>query len=77
MQEFQSRTYRPEDHAACLSAFASNVPEYFAPHEQGDFLHFLGGPVHRRPYLVIEYQGKVIACGGLAIIEDKRSAFLS
>lgn len=58
------RDYRPVDRAACLALFEGNVPEYFAPSERADFEAFLDAIDF--PYLVIEEQGGVLACGGWA-----------
>ena len=56
------RPYRPQDRAACLALFESNVPEYFADAERADFIdqldHLEG------PYLIVENAGTPVACGG-------------
>lgn len=56
------RDYRPIDRAACLVLFDGNVPEYFAPSERADFEVFLDAIDF--PYLVIEEEGGLLACGG-------------
>jgi hypothetical protein len=60
------RDYRPDDRAACLAVFASNVPTFFAAHEEADFARFLDRLPG--PYLVLEgADGAVIGCGGHAV----------
>ena len=41
MTAAKTRPYRPEDRAACLAAFDSNVPVYFDVSERADFEAFL------------------------------------
>jgi hypothetical protein len=59
------RRYLPDDRAACLALFASNVPSSFLVEEEpmfADFLDQMPGP-----YLVVEdTAGRLIACGGVA-----------
>lgn len=60
------RPYGRADFAACLALFDGNVPEFFAPGERGEFVAFLeGGPA--TPYLVVERDGVVVACGGVSV----------
>ncbi|MBO9664557.1 GNAT family N-acetyltransferase [Dokdonella sp.] len=58
----QVRQYRPQDRAACLALFESNVPEYFAEAERADFIDQLDNL--EGPYLVVGNGGAVVACGG-------------
>jgi hypothetical protein len=48
------RAYRPA--AACLAIFDGNTPEYFAPHERGEYAAFLADE-GSRPYFVVEDRG--------------------
>jgi N-acetylglutamate synthase-like GNAT family acetyltransferase len=60
------RRYLPEDRAACLALFDSNIPASFADDERPRFAAFLDR--NEVPYLMIEdADGRVIACGGLAV----------
>jgi len=77
IQEVFSRPYRSEDFAACLAVFETNLPKFFTADERNMFQEFLNGPVRERPYLVLEYKGEVIGCGGMAFGADRKSAFLS
>jgi predicted GNAT family N-acyltransferase len=65
------RSYSSDDREACLRIFDSNVPGgYFLAHERMEyesFLDHLPGP-----YLVVEDQNEIVACGGFA--PDKSEA---
>lgn len=70
------RPYRPEDRAACLAVFDSNVPDYFAPHERVDFIDFLDA-LHGSYFVMDDADGQVVACGGfLASHDDPAVAIL-
>lgn len=69
-----ARPYTPADRDACLQLFDSNVPRFFAASERADFEAFLDG--FDGPYQVIERDGRIVACGGHARLEDGRSAGL-
>lgn len=57
------RPYLPQDRAACLELFESNVPAYFAAAERDDFTDLLDDV--EGPYLAIESgDGTLAACGG-------------
>jgi N-acetylglutamate synthase-like GNAT family acetyltransferase len=66
------RPYRPEDREGCLRVLDSNVPEYFLAsdrEEVGAFLDRLEDQgVH---YLVVEEEGAIVACGGVAVSATK------
>ena len=59
------RSYCLNDRDACLRIFDSNVPMgYFLAHERPayeSFLDHLPGP-----YLVVEHENEIVACGGFA-----------
>ncbi len=64
------RTYKDEDLKDLLEAFRLNVPTYFDPKEESDFLNFME---HERQYfLVIEVNMKVVGCTGYMIDENKK-----
>lgn len=65
------RPYTPEDKLACLEAFKSNVPRAFTESEIADYEHFFDlyaemdkGENATTLYFVLEYEGRVVACGG-------------
>lgn len=69
------RPYRPEDEAACLALFTSNMPDLFAPQERLEFAEFL--KTMHDPYFVIEDGEQLVACGGVFLRRDGRTAGLS
>lgn len=69
------RPYTPTDAPACLALFDTNVPRYFAPHERHDFATYLLHPHRAHDYLVIEHNGHLVACGGLALDNEHTAAF--
>jgi predicted GNAT family N-acyltransferase len=64
MSSILIRPYELSDRDACLAAFVSNMPRYFADNELPDFQRWLEGPAER--YFVVEREGKVLGCGGYA-----------
>ncbi|GAA5514187.1 hypothetical protein Dcar01_02941 [Deinococcus carri] len=62
------RPYRQEDFEACLALFDSNTPSFFAPEERAAFERFLLKGSGR--YFVLEEEGRVVACGGVALAPD-------
>ncbi|WP_041231787.1 GNAT family N-acetyltransferase [Deinococcus peraridilitoris] len=62
------RFFEPRDHDVCLALLDSNTPEFFAPQERADYVRFLC--THRGPYFVLERDGEVVACGGVALYPD-------
>jgi GNAT superfamily N-acetyltransferase len=64
MVPLRLRRYRPDDRAACLSLFEGNIPDSFFPSEIPQFLEFLDWLPG--PYLVMESENRLVACGGLA-----------
>lgn len=71
---YRTRPYALEDRAACLALFDSNTPTYFLLEERAAFEGFLDDLAS--PYLVIEREGRVVACGGHALEADDRTASL-
>ncbi|MCC7635080.1 GNAT family N-acetyltransferase [Stenotrophomonas rhizophila] len=69
------RPYTPTDAPACLVLFDANVPRYFAPRERQDFANYLLHPDRSHDYRVIEHNGDVVACGGLALDNENTAAF--
>jgi ribosomal protein S18 acetylase RimI-like enzyme len=65
---FTIREYQIADYGACLRAFASNVPLFFAAEEQEDYAGFLAQ--WSCPYLVAELDGVAVGGGGFYLIPD-------
>lgn len=70
-----TRPYRATDAVACLAIFDSNSPAYFAAEERSDFERFLHGQASQCAFQVIEIDGNVVACGGLARADDGSAGF--
>jgi GrpB-like predicted nucleotidyltransferase (UPF0157 family) len=68
------RSYRPEDRAACLAIFDSNVPTSFTAPERSEFESYLDALPG--PYLVLERDDRVVACGGFALAQHTSCADL-
>jgi len=58
------RQYSEGDLAACLAVFDSNMPKFFNVSERAGFEEFLARK--RWPYVVLEYLGEIVGCGGWA-----------
>ncbi|WP_284164400.1 GNAT family N-acetyltransferase [Frigidibacter sp. SD6-1] len=77
MNDILSRPYAACDFDRCLSIFDGNLPDFFDPAERTDFVQFLrDSAASAAPYLVLERDGRVIACGGLDKAPGSRSAGL-
>ena len=69
------RDYEPQDHAACVAVFDTNVGEYFTEGERAEFVQFLDEM--SGPYLVLETgSGEVVGCGGYAFRDDGKTVDL-
>jgi len=69
------RDYTPNDYAACIAIFDTNVGDYFVDGERQEFAEFLSELPG--PYLVVETgSGEVVGCGGYALREDGRTVDL-
>lgn len=66
MTAAKTRPYRPEDRAACLAAFDSNVPVYFDASERADFEAFLDQHPGRY-FVAVDADGQVQGCAGYAL----------
>lgn len=64
------RPYRPSDREACLGLFDGNVPRYFSVPEREGLAGFLDRDAASCRYEVIERDGRIIGCGGLAAEPD-------
>ena len=62
-----ARQYEAGDRDACLAVFDSNVPRYFRTAERADFGAFV--EALPGPYLVLEDERRIVACGGYALRE--------
>lgn len=69
------RPYRPEDQEACLQMFQSNVPKFFTQEEEEEFERYLTGL--SEPYFVVQTGDELVACGGVFVRADGRTAGLA
>ncbi len=72
-QQLEVRAFDTRDREACLKLFDSNTPQFFAPHERAEFELYLDDPQERganAEYLVLESNGKIVACGGYYVAPD-------
>src|SRR5687768_7063905 len=83
---FQIRPYTINDKDACMLAFKSNMPTYFAEHEVPDFENWLDrlneqeaddAPSYERYYYVGLLEGKIVGCGGFGYDKNKNEATLA
>lgn len=70
------RPYTPADKSACIAAFKSNMPRFFAPAELPDFEEWLreqdarytsSSKNNKEQYYVAVLEEEVIGCGGYYI----------
>jgi ribosomal protein S18 acetylase RimI-like enzyme len=58
------RSYQHSDKETCLELFRSNVPKFFAPHEESEFAEYLEQPDF---YFVLGQDTTLLGCGGYGI----------
>lgn len=71
-----SRPYHPNDAIHCLRVFDSNTPRFFGPHERDGFVGFQQEPQRPQDYVVVERDGEIVACGGLADLDEETAGFV-
>ncbi|TDK31270.1 GNAT family N-acetyltransferase [Rhizobium deserti] len=77
MDQIATRPFRNDDYNACLSIFDGNVPKFFSPDERVEFAQFLDSiGSSTNLYLVLTLSDCIVACGGLSIGPDPRTASL-
>ncbi len=57
------RSYNPEDKTALIALLKLNIPHYFAPSEESDFVEYLDN--HVEDYFVVEENGQLVGAGGI------------
>lgn len=61
------RLFVDADLEACVALCAANSPEHMLPHEVEELREFLvEKPYAPAPYFVVEAEGVIVACGGVA-----------
>lgn len=64
----QIRAYTTADLDAVVAIFRSNIPKYFGPEEESGLYAFIDE--HAQDYYVVEVEGEVVGCGGIALNDD-------
>ncbi|MEZ4920597.1 MAG: GNAT family N-acetyltransferase [Saprospiraceae bacterium] len=69
------RPYTEEDKQRLIEILRTNIPQYFAPSEEQDFIEYLDK--HRDLYFVLELKGRVFGAGGINRFPDTGIARIS
>ena len=69
------REYEGGDEQAVIELLRLNTPQYFAPEEEDDLVHYLHHEIDR--YFVLEEQGAIVGCGGINVTEDGTTGRIS
>lgn len=69
------RNYETTDKESVIYLFRLNTPKYFSREEEKELVRFLENELET--YLVLESDGKAVACGGINFKTDKTVAMLS
>lgn len=62
------REYKLEDKPQVMKLFLLNTPQYFSKKEEADLHHYLDN--ERELFYVMEYNGRIIGCGGINFVEN-------
>ncbi|NQW42471.1 MAG: GNAT family N-acetyltransferase [Bacteroidetes bacterium] len=73
--DFMIRAYHPSDLDSVINLLKLNTPQYFAPIEEKDFIHYLNHEIEL--YFVVEYENAIVACGGCNFSQDKTVGIIS
>lgn len=69
------RPYREADRTELIALLKLNIPQYFAPSEEEDFIEYLDQ--HLDNYYVVEENGQLIGSGGINYTPDGTQARIS
>ena len=69
------RKYVSNDKAHIIALLRLNTPEYFSPSEEPDLFHYLEN--ESQNYFVIEFDGKIVGCGGFNFSDDLTVGIIS
>jgi len=69
------RKYKPSDKSEVIALFRLNTPKYFAPEEENELILYLDH--FSQNYFILEWEGKIIGCGGINLADDLTSARIS
>ena len=62
------RKYNEADKEKVISLLRLNTPKYFSPVEEKDLIFYIENEIEQ--YFVVEYENKIIGCGGFNFSED-------
>ena len=69
------RPYSTKDKEQVLGLLRLNIPKYFAPSEEADFIDYLDHALE--DYFVVELNGVIVGCGGVNYIVEDSEARIS
>lgn len=69
------RKYNPSDKTEVILLFRLNTPKYFAAEEEKELMVYLDQ--FSQHYFIIEWEGKIIGCGGINLSEDLTAGRIS
>lgn len=69
------RPYTHQDRNPVIALLQMNIPQYFAPSEESDFIEYLDQELE--DYFVVEDQGQIIGCGGVNYLPEAAQARIS
>lgn len=69
------RPYQNNDKNELLALLKRNIPQYFSPDEEADFVEYL--EKHLEHYYVVEAGHIIQGCGGFNLTEDRKTAKIS
>lgn len=73
--EILIREYRKTDKPALLHLLRLNTPQYFAPAEEEDLVHYLDHEIDY--YYVLELDHNIVGCGGINFSDDGSTGKIS
>jgi len=69
------RKYTAKDKNGLIRLLKNHTPDYFAPSEEQDFIHYLNKEI--QDYFVVEQEGVVLGGGGINYFPNEKIARLS
>jgi [ribosomal protein S18]-alanine N-acetyltransferase len=71
----QIRPYNISDKEKLIEILRLNIPDYFAPEEEMEFIDYLSN--HSQNYYVLEIENKIVGCGGFNLFEEENTVRIS
>ena len=69
------REYNEADKPELLQLLRLNTPQYFAPEEEQDLVHYLDHEIDH--YYVLKYDGALVGCGGINRVDEGATGRIS